>query len=197
MPDDMPNQPAPATVRRRALIPNGVLGMLLFVIVEIMFFAGFISAFIIARATARPGMWPPPDQPRLPFEETAFNTGALLVSGVLLVVAHFIHKKDPSKARPWLIGSIVLGALFVVLQGSEWLAMIQQGLTLTSSTMGSFFYTIVGCHGLHAVIALGGLLYALARLWRGTLKPVELWTVEVFWFFVVGLWPFIYVLIYR
>ena len=46
---------------------------------------------------------------------------------------------------------MLLGAFFVVFQGAEWLALIGQGLTLTSSALGSFFYLIVGSHGLHAV----------------------------------------------
>ena len=46
----------------------------LFVFTEVMLFAGLISAFSIARATAIGGMWPPPNQPRLPIATTAFNT---------------------------------------------------------------------------------------------------------------------------
>ncbi len=57
------------------VISNGVLGMTLFVMTEIMLFSGLISAFSIVRASS--AIWPPPDQPRLPLEETAINTAAL------------------------------------------------------------------------------------------------------------------------
>ncbi|NIP14241.1 MAG: hypothetical protein GWM88_05715, partial [Pseudomonadales bacterium] len=56
--------------------------MLLFIIPETMVFAGLISAFSIVRAQFP--LWPPPDQPRLPIEETAVNTVALLLSGLTL-----------------------------------------------------------------------------------------------------------------
>ena len=128
--------------REPRVISNGVLGMALFVMTEIMLFAGMISAFNIVRASS--AIWPPPDQPRLPIEETAFNTAALLLSGVCLYVAQRRFRTDRSAARWPLIAAILLGGFFVVFQGWEWARMLAQGLTLTSSTLGSFFYLIVG-----------------------------------------------------
>src|SRR5579872_2458242 len=65
-------------------LPNSVLGMIIFIAAEIMFFAALMSAHTIARATVMGGVWPPAGQPRLPVERTAVNTGILLLSGVLL-----------------------------------------------------------------------------------------------------------------
>jgi heme/copper-type cytochrome/quinol oxidase subunit 3 len=62
--------------------------MALAVFVEVMLFAGFISAFVIVRGATPPGLWPPPHQPRLPLATTAFNTALLLASGVLLYLSH-------------------------------------------------------------------------------------------------------------
>ena len=47
-------------------VPNAVLGTIVFVVAETMFFAGLISAHTIARASAIGGMWPPAGQPRFP-----------------------------------------------------------------------------------------------------------------------------------
>ncbi len=180
--------------RRQPLIPNGVMGMLLFVIVETMLFAGLISAFAIIRASAV--FWPPPSQPRLPIEETAINTAALLLSGALLVVSRRSFGRDPRRAGTALLASILLGAFFVVFQGAEWAALIARGLTLTSSALGSFFYLIIGMHALHAVAAMGVLVYTWRRLRRGWLASSQLATAEVFWYFVVGLWPILYLVVY-
>jgi heme/copper-type cytochrome/quinol oxidase subunit 3 len=95
-----------------------------------------------------------------------------------------------------LLASIVLGGLFVGLQGVEWVALLAEGLTLTSSSHGSFFYLIVGAHGAHALGALLALGYVAVRLARGSLQRSELVTVELFWAFVVVLWPFIYARVY-
>jgi cytochrome c oxidase subunit 3 len=176
------------------VISNGVLGMSLFVMTEIMFFSGMISAFSIVRASA--AIWPPPDQPRLPLEETAINTVALFLSGLLLIIAQRRFKTDRHAAQIPLAASIALGTFFVVFQGWEWASMLAQGLTLTSSTLGSFFYLIVGTHAIHAIVALGLLMQAWRRLSKGWLQPSQLATTAVFWYFVVGAWPVVYWRVY-
>ena len=183
-----------AETRREPVIPNGVLGMLIFVVAECMLFAGLISAFTIIRSGAV--IWPPPDQPRLPLEETALNTLALLASGVLLYVARRRYQIDRESARTPLLLSMLLGAFFVAFQGAEWVALIGQGLTLTSSPLGGFFYLIVGIHGLHAVAALAVLAYTWNRMRRGWLAHSQLAAAEVFWYFVVGVWPILYLVVY-
>ena len=180
--------------RHTPLVASSVLGMLIFVATEVMFFAGLISAFTIIRAETP--VWPPPDQPRLPIERTALNTGALLLSGVALAYAHRAYLHDRRKARAPLLVAMLLGGFFVLFQGAEWIALLRQGLTLTSSPLGSFFYLIVGLHALHAVIAIGLLAYAWLRLQRGWLVQSQLVTAEVFWYFVVGLWPVLYGVVY-
>jgi cytochrome c oxidase subunit 3 len=179
---------------RSELIPSSVLGMLIFVCTEVMLFAGFVSAYTILRAGAV--VWPPPGQPRLPVEETAGNTALLLASGAALWMARRRYRPQPRRARPWLIAAIALGAGFVGLQGREWVQLIAQGLTLTSSALGSFFYLIVGAHALHAVAALGLLAYAWRRLEAGWLPSSTLATAEVLWYFVVGVWPILYWRVY-
>jgi len=172
-----------------------VLGTLIFVICEVMLFAGMISGFIIV-ATQSPGAWPPPGQPRLPVEETALNTAALLASGVILFFAQRAFRHDPARSRTLLGFAIALGAFFVAFQGAEWVALIREGLTLTSSTHGSFFYLIVGMHALHAVAALVALGYAWLWLGQGRLIPARFHAAQIFWYFVVGLWPVLYWQVY-
>ena len=180
--------------REPRVVSNGVLGMGLFVLTEIMFFAGMISAFTIVRASA--AIWPPPGQPRLPVESTALNSAALILSGILLIVAQRRFAEDRTKARGPLLASVAFGAFFVAFQGWEWVSMIAQGLTLTSSTLGSFFYLIVGMHALHAVAALVLLVRTWRRLEAGWLQPSQLATAATFWYFVVGAWPVIYWRVY-
>jgi heme/copper-type cytochrome/quinol oxidase subunit 3 len=177
------------------LLPNAVLGMLIFVFVEVMFFAGMISAFLITRAGAVLG-WPPPGQPRLPVGETALNSLALIASGVALFLAGRAYRRERRRARVPLALAIGLGAFFVFFQGVEWVALIREGLTLTSSTHGSFFYLIVGMHAAHAVVALGALVYVFGRLRRRLLNHSTFAAARVFWYFVVGVWPVLYLVVY-
>lgn len=180
---------------RMPMIPHGLFGMLIFVVAEIMFFAGLISAFVIVKAAAP--IWPPMGQPRLPIEETALNSLALLASGVLLIVAHrAFHRGDRESMRRPMWIALFLGAFFVFFQGVEWVALLSQGLTLTSSSLGSFFYMIVGIHALHAVAALTLLAIASLRLRRGWLTPGLFGAAEALWFFVVAVWPILYLVVY-
>jgi heme/copper-type cytochrome/quinol oxidase subunit 3 len=181
--------------RNAPVAPNGVIAMVIFVIAEMMFFAGLISAFTIVRTTALAG-WPPPGQPRLPVEETLINSGALVVSAAVLYFAQRRFRRDPSTAKFPLLSAMALGAFFVVFQGFEWVAMLRQGLTMQSSTHGAFFYLIVGTHGLHAVAALIALAYVYLRLVRNSLSQAAFWTAQIFWYFVVGLWPLLYWRVY-
>ena len=190
----LPFRPRPE--RPAKLVSNGVMGMILFVITEIMLFAGFISAFVIVKSRAPGAVWPPPGQPRLPVESTAFNTTALLVSGVVLLFAHLAFARGNRKIEGRLGVATLLGGLFVLMQGREWVALIGEGLTLTSSPYGGFFYLIVGAHGLHAVCALLAMGWAWLRLKEGSLTSERLATVSLFWYFVVLVWPILYLQVY-
>ena len=186
----LPNGP-----RRAPVVPNAVLGTLIFVLTEVMFFGGLVSAYMIGEAGAAFG-WPPPDQPRLPWEETAFNTAALLASGLFVWFAGRTFARDRVEARWPLTIALGLGGFFVVAQGVEWVSLIREGLTLTSSTHGAFFYLIVGAHGLHALAAIVVLAITLAALFRDKLEATTFSAVRLFWYFVVTVWPFLYLQVY-
>lgn len=181
----------------RKLADDSVFGMALFVFTEVMLFAGFISAFTIVRASYLPGTWPPVGQPRLPIASTAVNTAALLASGALLYLAYRTFERRGARAAVLPMGlSIALGAFFVVFQGAEWLALLRQGLTLTSSQLGAFFYVIVGAHALHATAALVALVVYWLALRREALKRSTFRAALLFWYFVVLMWPVIYWRVY-
>ena len=180
----------------RKLVSDAVMGMLLFVFTEVMLFSGLISAHTIVKSRSAGQMWPPFGQPRLPVGETALNTGALLASGAALLFAHYAFRKERRRALAPMAAAVLLGAFFVAFQGREWLAMLRQGLTLTSSTYGGFFYLIVGTHAVHALAAIAALGWAWWRLRDGKLTAAQFGAVQIFWYFVVLVWPFLYLRVY-
>lgn len=181
---------------RKPAVPSSVLGVIVFILTEMMFFLGLISAFMISKANAI--VWPPIDQPRLPLGATAFNTAVLVASGVLIFLAGKSFSKEgrTDKTRNLYLLSLGLGAFFVVFQGFEWARLLEFGLTMQSGSYGAFFYLIIGAHALHAI----GALFAQARLFlifrKGTLKLESFRAGEIFWYFVVGMWPILYYLVY-
>jgi heme/copper-type cytochrome/quinol oxidase subunit 3 len=165
---------------------------------EAMFFAGLIGAFIVFRLAAE--QWPPPFQPRLPVGVTGVNTVILLISAFTM---HFgvnaTRAGNMDRARLFLTLTAVLGALFLLIQGSEWIKLLHFGLTVSSSVYGGLFYTIIGAHGVHVLGALVWLVAVYARARHGRYSVKDCTGVQIcamYWTFVVALWPVLYGLVY-
>lgn len=99
-------------------LPNVKLCMWLFLVSEVMFFAGLIGAYIVIRfGTAG---WPNPYD-ILAVRITAFNTFLLICSSVTMVKAfQWSDAGDRGKAMKFLTATIFGGALFVGIQVYEY-----------------------------------------------------------------------------
>lgn len=175
----------------RTGIPNAILAVGVVIFTEIMFFAALLSAYFVARSYA--SAWPPLGQPRLPVGVTAANSAVLLASGAF---AWFSLRGGAKSRRDHLL-ALAGGIVFVAVQGGEWTRLIGHGLTLASGSYGSFFYLLIGAHALHAVagiLALGILVPGPARL--GAVSDQTRRAALLYWLFVCGLWPVLYVLVY-
>jgi len=182
-----------SVVRSRERIPSGALGMAIFVASETMLFMGFISAFNIVKAGSI--NWPPANQPRLPVEITGVNTLFLLLSGLCLFLSYKSYKNSKSFEKTFLC-SVLLGIVFIAIQGYEWMNLLGHGLTLTSSNYGGFFYLIIGSHAIHAFFALLLMLKVYFQRKQSEKLKRGFLTIQVFWYFVVGMWPLLYVAVY-
>ena len=163
---------------------------------EVMFFAALISAYMIIRSGSEE--WPPWGQPRLPVFATALNSLALLASAFCLHQSVKVFSSQALRSKQLLALTIALGTVFVSVQGYEWVQLISFGLTITSSTYGGVFYLIIGAHGLHVIGGLLALLACLKRL-NSTSQQLtidNLRAAQIFWYFVVGVWPVLYTLVY-
>jgi heme/copper-type cytochrome/quinol oxidase subunit 3 len=182
--------------RRAPPVADSVFAMLIFVATEVMFFTALISAFVIIKAGVEP--WSPPVGVRLPVVATAANTLLLFLSGVFLYQAG--RRFATEGATPWvrtLLGAAaLLGMGFVFFQGIEWMRLIAYGMTMTSGIFGACFFLLIGMHGLHAAAAAVAMGYLYTRLKRQELRADHVQAMQVFWYFVVGIWPVLYGLVY-
>ena len=170
--------------------------MLVFIAAELMFFSGLISSFLVFRFSGEP--WPPPFQPRLPIPLSALNT-------IILTISSFTMWQTQKKVQkgidflPSFSLTIFLGVTFLLIQGFEWIKMLNFGLSVTSTPYGSTFYVIIGAHGAHV---LGAVLWLLLLLFKILVKQpnnttnLNLSTCAMYWHMVVGLWPILFVLVY-
>lgn len=190
-----PATSAAGTPSNRRLEP-GRVGLVLFISMEIMFFAGLISSFLVFRL----GQWPPPDQPRLPVEMTALNTLVLLISALTFHLAlKALKASSLPQFRKYLAWTAILGFTFLAVQGTEWIRLVRFGLTVHGSIFGGFFYCLIGTHGVHVAGGLVALLWVLNQAFQGAYSANQTLGVELcrmYWSFVVGLWPILFVLVY-
>lgn len=179
-------------------VSNARLGMLIFLAAEAMFFAGLIGSFLVFRLGS--AIWPPPGQPYLPVGVTGVNTLILLFSAYTMYRAiRAIQQGDRQRLIRWLLITALLGTIFLGVQGYEWARLVHFGLTLSSGTYGATFYTLIGIHGAHVFSAVIWLLVAVAgaRCNRfSATKHIGLTVCGMYWYFVVGLWPVLFTLVY-
>jgi cytochrome c oxidase subunit 3 len=190
--------PSPPVRPNPPIGSNAWVATLMFLGAEAMFFAGLIGAYIVFRVGS--AIWPPPFQPRLPVGVTGVNTLILVASAVTMRWSlSAVRVNDHKKLIRCLAYTGVLGGIFLVIQGFEWLRLIHFGLTVSSSVYGGLFYTLIGFHGLHVFGALIWLLvvFVQAKQKRFSKKRhVGLQICGMYWTFVVALWPILYGLVY-
>jgi len=180
------------------ILNNARLAVVMLLAAELMFFAGLVGAFLVFRLSAT--VWPPPFQPRLPVGVTGVNSVILLFSALTMHWAVMAARADvASRLVRHLSITALLGALFLLIQGYEWVRLVQFGLTTSSSVYGGLFYTLIGAHGAHV---FGGLIWLFVVSWQARCRRftaknfVGVQTARMYWTFVVALWPVLYGLVY-
>lgn len=193
--DDGPHGSPPAAP---SAMGANVLGMLVFIASEAVLFLTLIVTFAVVRAGYPE--WPPSDQPRLPVMVSFLNTFVLLGSGAVMFGAlRSIRRGLVPSSRRLLTTATLLGILCLVVQGAEWVRLIEFGLTVTQNIYGAVFYVMIGMHALHVFIAVLGLLYVSRRFGKGAYSREAhdgLTMGGMFWGFVVLVWPFLFVFVY-
>lgn len=133
----------------------------------------------------------------LPF----WNTAILLTSSVTV---HFAHTAIKNKARGKLVGwlgfTVLLGIVFLILQGVEYYeAYDHMGLTLGSGIYGSTFFLLTGFHGFHVTLGTLILLVQFLRAAKGHFEPEDCFGFEAaswYWHFVDVVWVGLFVFVY-
>jgi cytochrome c oxidase subunit 3 len=190
--------PAPPVRPNTPIGTNAWLGTVMLLGAEAMFFAGLMGAFLVFRIGST--VWPPPFQPRLPTGITGINTLILLSSAVTMRWALQVGRRnDRARLVRLLSWTALLGAVFLLVQGYEWVRLLHFGLTVSSSVYGGLFYTLIGFHAAHVFGALIWLVVVWLNARQGKYtkqNDTGLQTCSMYWIFVVALWPVLYGLVY-
>lgn len=190
--------PVPPVRPNTPIGTNAWLGTVMLLGAEAMFFAGLMGAFLVFRIGS--AVWPPPFQPRLPTGITGINTLILLTSAVTMRWAlRAGRRNDRARLVRLLSWTALLGAVFLLVQGYEWMRLLHFGLTVSSSVYGGLFYTLIGLHAAHVFGALIWLVVVWLNARQGKYSKQNdtgLQICSMYWIFVVALWPVLYGLVY-
>jgi len=185
-------------------ISNVVLGMLLFLTSEVMFFAGLFAAYFAVRAKTE--LWPPLNPQTgeqfhleiLPLVGPA--TAILILSSLTCQLAVWAIRRGDRVAFVRNIAvTFLIGIIFLVMQAIDYLELGAEGLSLASGTFGTTYFTLTGFHGAHVfggVVMLGVVLY---RGMAGQFSARHHDAVEatsLYWHFVDVVWILLFSLLY-
>lgn len=180
-------------------MPTPLVGMLLFIASEVMFFGGLFAAYFNARATAPGGEWGPPTGAH---ELEAWPLAAILT--ILLITSSFtmqfgvwaIRRNDVRGLKLWTAVTLALGVLFLAGQLYDY---SQLGFGIRDGIFGTTFYTLTGFHGAHVFGGAVGLTIVLARSAQNQFSAqnhVAVEAVSIYWHFVDVVWVALFLTLY-
>jgi cytochrome c oxidase subunit 3 len=203
-------------------------GMSWFIFSEVMFFAAFFGALFYARVIAvqwlggdsnnamtNEVLWPE-FVAQWPLVKTpggtetqamgwyglpAINTLILLASSVTCHFAHTGLEQNKRKQLTAMLGvTIILGCIFLYLQGAEYVHAYQDlNLTLDSGVYGNTFYMLTGFHGMHVTLGTVMLIIMFLRVLKGHFTPDNHFAFQAtswYWHFVDVVWLCLFVVVY-
>lgn len=203
-------------------------GMSWFIFSEVMFFFAFFGALFYARVFSVPwlggasnnemtnevlwpnfeAIWPLLTTPAGEVTQQMswqglplINTIILLTSSVTLHIAHkAIEQEQRGKLNVFLAITVLLGMVFLVLQGEEYVHAYEElNLTLQSGIYGNTFYLLTGFHGLHVTLGTLLLLIVLIRVLKGHFSSEQHFAFQAaawYWHFVDVVWLCLFFFVY-
>ncbi len=131
---------------------------------------------------------------------TTISTFVLLMSSLAMVLAlAAVQRGSRTGALTWIMGTALLGSLFLGFQAYEFTHFYHEGLTLSTNLFGSSFFILTGFHGAHVTVGVIWLLTLWMMAFQGRLGRGDALKVEIaglYWHFVDVVWIVIFTLIY-
>jgi cytochrome c oxidase subunit 3 len=191
---------------REGELSNTMLGFILFLASEVMFFGGLFAAYFIARADSLE--WPPEylltEAQHAAGVKLELELALPLIATIILVASSFtiqyavmqIQRGNRTGLITWLFISLVMGIVFLVMQLYDY---SQLHFDPDDTIYGTTFYTLTGFHGLHV---FGGAVFMLVILMRSmggqfsarSHEGVE--ACSLYWHFVDIVWIILFCTLY-
>ena len=188
----------PPEAHASSRIDRQTLGILLFIVSEVMLFGAFFASYFFIRVVANTGPWPP-DGLTLPVGVAGVNT-AILVSSSFTVhwALESIRRGNRRGMIVGLAATWLLGFTFLFIQFNEY---VHIGFSARENAFASIFYGLTGLHGAHVTVGLILLGIANIRAFRGHYGPeakdhLGVEVPGIYWHFVDVMWIVVYTTVY-
>jgi cytochrome c oxidase subunit 3 len=188
-------------VKRGGMDP-ALLGMMLFIASEVMFFAALFAAYFNAAATV-------PDFFALVAEAVPLFHAPFLpiLMTILLITSSFtmqwatmrIRRGDRTGMNRAIAITLVLGITFLFLWAADYALLLSEDFGINSGVYGTLFYALTGFHGAHVIGGIVGLGVILSRGVAGQFSKrhhVAVEAVHYYWHFVDVIWIVLVIVIY-
>ncbi len=149
------------------------VGTIVWLSSELMFFAALFASYFTIRAVSTQLWAQETEKLNVPF--AAVNTTILVLSSLTCQLGVFaaergqvgrtgsVLKVKGWGLREWFVLTYLMGAVFIAGQATEYVALVEEHVTIPSSAYGSVFYLTTGFHGLHVTGGLIAFLLVLGR----------------------------------
>ncbi len=175
-------------------IDAAMLGVLLFIASEVMFFAGLFAAYFSIRAEHP--LWPPPGF-TIDIVTAAILTVILVSSSFTMQYAvSRIQKGDRTGMIRGLTVTLILGVAFLLGQLYDYHSLT---FGISSGVYGTLFYTMTGFHGLHVTAGVVTMGIVLIRALQGQFSSrhyTAVQAVSLYWHFVDIVWIGLFTTLY-
>ncbi len=185
---------------KRGGMDMALLGMMLFIASEVMFFAALFAAYFNVKATL----------PVFPPEGTEFISPVPIpiIATIVLVISSFtmqwgtgrIRAGDRTGLNRAIAITLILGVIFLGMQAYDYYLLItHDDFGIDSGVYGTLFYTMTGFHGAHVLGGVIGLAVILSRGLAGQFSQkhhVAVEAVHYYWHFVDVVWILLFLVIY-
>jgi cytochrome c oxidase subunit 3 len=181
----------------QSAMPTALLGMLLFIASEVMFFGGLFATYFNARASAAGEWGPPAGAHGLDIVLAGVLTVVLITSSFTMQFGVWaIRRGNIGALRLWTALTLILGVAFLLGQLYDYSVL---GFNIADGVFGTTFYTLTGFHGAHVFGGTVGLTILLARAMRGQFSArnhVAVEAISMYWHFVDVVWIAVFSTIY-
>jgi cytochrome o ubiquinol oxidase subunit 3 len=182
---------------KQAANENTLLGFWIYLMTDCILFGSLFATYIVLHNNTFGG----------PGGDKLFDMPAILVETLLLLTSSFtcglamlaVRQRNVRQTLLWFGFTFVLGAIFLIMELTEFRHLALEGNSWQRSGFLSAFFTLVGTHGLHITIGLLWLSVMGWQLWKGglTSNTVRRLTVfSMFWHFLDIIWIFIFTFVY-